>query len=668
MQDKANIFERNDINPANWRVPRAIRPGAQYLFAQVERERNNRDERQALQAKAGSPVAYLGGHAFVCMQRNVSVRKRSIPVGASLAGLALVFMAQTASAQSATASDAQGEYVRGRILVMSRAGLAEIDLGNIVGVHGGKARAIGKSRIYIVDLPPQASETAIVQQLSRHPQLKFAELDRKVKSTLAVNDPYVGSEWHLGTIGASAAWDFALGAGVTVAILDSGIDSSHPDLAGQLVPGWNFVDNNSNTADVYGHGTAVAGTVAATSNNGIGVAGVSSSAKIMPVRVSDSTGWATYSALAQGITYAADHGARIANLSFQGPTASSSVVSAAQYMKDKNGLVFISAGNAGTQENYTPTTSAILVSATNSTDVLASFSSWGNYVSLAAPGDGIYTTHTGGSYWSCWGTSFSSPVAAAVGALVMSAKPGLTSAQVESILFSTAADLGASGRDPQYGYGRVNAYAAVKAALGSTASAPDTTAPSVAIAAPLSGSTVTGLVAVNVNATDNVGVAKVELWANGSVVATDTASPFAFTWDSTKAANGTSTLVAYAYDAAGNVAASSTVSVNASNSSPVVNDTTPPTVQIVSPGSASLSGTATVSGTVTVSATASDNSGSAGITQSLFIDGVLKTTVTGGSLSYQWNTRKVAAGGHSLQVIARDASGNSSSSSVQVTK
>ena len=170
-----------------------------------------------------------------------------------------------------------------------------------------------------------------------------------------------------------------------------------------------------------------------------------------------------------------------------------------------------------------------------------------------------------------------------------------------------------------------------------------------------------GLVSINVNAADNVGVSKVDLKVNGVVVATDTASPFGFSWDSKSVADGTVTLVAVASDAAGNQTTSSSVSLKVANS--VVADVQAPVVQILNP----VNG-ARVYGTVTVSANATDNSGSAGITMILTIDGVQKAQSTGGSLSYSWNTRKIGAGTHTVQVTAKDAAGNSAVTSIQVQK
>ncbi|MGE5100731.1 MAG: S8 family serine peptidase [Deltaproteobacteria bacterium] len=568
----------------------------------------------------------------------------------------------TAYAATNTGTTTQG-WAKGRVLVMPRAGLSDSELGKIVGPLGGKARQISKSRIYIVDLPAGASETAVVEQLAHNPHLKFAELDRQVAPSLSVNDPYYPNEWHLAKIGASTAWNSTLGSGSTIAVLDTGVDGTHPDLSAQMVPGWNFYDNNSNTSDVNGHGTWVAGAGAATTNDGLGVASVAGQSKIMPLRIAAPDGTGYWSMIAQAITYAADHGVRVANISYENLLSSSSIVSAAQYMKDHNGLVVVAAGNCGCNANLTPTTTMIPVSATDSNDLITSFSSYGSYVAMSAPGNYIYTTAVGGGYTQGIGTSFASPIVAATVSLMMSANPKLSNTQVESLLYSTATDLGAAGRDIYYGYGRVNAAAAVQAAVGSTTTA-DTQPPTVSISAPLASATVSGLVSVDVSATDNVGVAKVNLLINGSILATDTASPYAFSWDSTKVANGSATITAVAYDAAGNSTASTPVTVNVSNVvAPTVADTTPPAVTILSPAAGT-----TVSGRVTVSTSATDNSGSAGISQALYIDGSLKATATGGSLSYSWNTRKASSGSHTIQAVAKDASGNTSSTSVQVSK
>jgi subtilisin family serine protease len=555
-------------------------------------------------------------------------------------------------------SVAQG-WAPGRLLVVPRPGLADAELSKILGFHGGKARRIAQSDIYVVSLPANASERAVQAILAHNPHLKSVELDRQVSPTLAVNDPYVGSEWHLTKIGAPGAWDASTGSGVTIAILDTGVDSTHPDLATRMVPGWNFYDNNSNTADVYGHGTKVAGAAAAASNNGLGVASVAGNARIMPIRISDTSGIGYWSMVAQGLTYAADHGARVANVSYS-VAGSATVQTAAKYMKDKGGLVFVSAGNTGAVDSSAPTSTMIPVSATDGNDAMASWSTYGAFVALSAPGVSIYTTTSGGGYGAVNGTSFSSPVAAGVAALVMSERSSLTSSQVESVLFSTAVDLGAAGRDAYYGYGRVNAQAAVQAAASYAAAASDTIPPAVAIATPLGGSTVSGLATVDVSGSDKLGVTRVVLKVNGVTLATDSSAPFGFSWDTTKVANGMATLVAYAYDAAGNTAASLPVAVNVANN--MIQDTTPPVVTIVNPKQG------TVKGMVSVTTSASDNTSASSIVQTLFIDGKQMTSTTGASLSFNWNTKKVSSGTHTIQIVAKDAAGNAASSSVQVAK
>ncbi|MBC7452759.1 MAG: S8 family serine peptidase [Massilia sp.] len=586
------------------------------------------------------------------------------PLHCALNATLLALLASVGAASATDLYDDTGAYARGRILVESRAGMSNDDLEKILKVHGGKRRKIGQSNLHVVELPVGMSELAMVALLKRNPAFKFAELDRRVKSALAVTDPYAGSEWHLAKIGAPPAWDTTQGAGVTIAILDSGVDGTHPDLAPNMVPGYNVYGNNNDTSDVCGHGTAVAGSAAARTNNGIGVAGVAGQAKIMPIRIAyaDTSGacYAYASTIASGITYAADHGARIANVSY-GPLAGiAAIQSAAQYMKSKGGLVFVSAGNNGIDEQTTPTTTLIAVSATDSNDAKASWSSYGAFVSLAAPGAGIWTTSKGGIYQSWNGTSFASPVAAGVAALMMAAAPSLDGADIEQALFSSAVDLGPAGRDPQFGYGRVNAAAGVKAAIAKAGVA-DTQAPTAQITSPTASSSVSGVVTVAVNASDNVGVDRVELKVNGTVVGVDSATPFSFSWNSANAANGMNTLVATAFDKAGNAAASSPVAVNVANAPPpVVKDTTAPVVMIDNPVAGS------VSGSVNVSVHATDNSGAAGIRQTLYIDNVLVAQGSGGSLAYTWRTWRVNPGNHSVKVIAKDAAGNASAASVTV--
>jgi thermitase len=551
-------------------------------------------------------------------------------------------------------------WAKGRILVMPRAGLSDRDFDNTLKSHRGRAAGkVGNTNVRVVTLPEGASETAVATALSHHPHIKFAEVDKRVALSFSSNDPYFSSEWHLTKIGAPLAWDSATAAGVTIAILDTGVDSAHPDLASQITPGWNSYDNNSNTADVHGHGTATAGTAAAAVNNGAGVAGVALGTKIMPMRISDPSGYAYWSTTASAITWAADHGAKVANISFDGVSGSSTVQTAAQYLRNKGGVTIAAAGNNNRDEGFTPSDAIISVSATDSNDVRASWSSYGSFVDVSAPGVGILTTNRNGGYGSWSGTSFSSPIVAGAVALIMGSRAGLTPSQIETALFSTATDLGALGKDAYYGHGRVNVAAAVLAALNMNLA--DTQAPSALITSP-TGGTVKGLVAINVTATDNVGVARVVLLVNGAALATDATAPYQFSWDSTKSPDGAVALVAIAYDAAGNSRSSSTVNVTVANAvaTPIA-DTMPPTVVINSPTNGG-----NVTGNTQINVSGTDNKGAAGLTQYVYIDNVLRCTGSGGTLTCNWNSRKATPGVHVISAVARDAAGNSASTSIEV--
>lgn len=577
--------------------------------------------------------------------------RKSIPLLLSALSLAV-----TASLSGPAFGAEAQQWAKGRILVQPRAGLTAEQLDKILKPHGGKSIArIAQLGIHVVELPPNASEKAVANLLKHNPHLKYAEVDAAVAPNILPNDAYYANAWHLSKMDAPTAWNTSIGSGITVAVLDTGVDGNHPDLAGQLVPGWNTYDNNSNSSDVYGHGTKVAGVVAAASNNGAGVTSLAWGAKVMPIRVSDPSGLAYSSTVAAGLTFAADNGARVANLSYA-MTWDLSVQNAAQYFKNKGGVTVLSSGNTGALDNTPATDTIITVGATDGNDARAGWSTYGPHVDITAPGVGIWTTVSGGSYGAPSGTSFAAPATAATIALMMAANSRLAPADIERLLKSTALDLGDAGWDQLYGAGRVNAGAAVAAAA--TAQAGDTTAPTVSIASPNANATVSGLVAVDASAMDNVGVTRVDLVVNGVQVASDTSAPFAFSWNSAQVADGPATLVAYAYDAAGNYSASSTVRVSVRNSA----DTTPPSVTINKPES----GSKITARNLGIAAAATDNVSVANT--SLFINGKLMSSVTGGNLSYNWNTNKAGAGTHTITVTATDTSGNATTSTVQVTK
>lgn len=543
-------------------------------------------------------------------------------------------------------------WAKGRLLVAPRAGLSETEFEAALTPHGAKSRGrLRQINAHVVELPAGADEVAVMQAMKKDRRLKYVELDMAVTPAAIVSDPSFSKSWALQKIQTPSAWDTTSGSGIIIAVLDTGVETSHPDLAANMVPGWNFFDNNSNTSDPNGHGTAVAGAAAAVANNGAGSAGAAWGAKIMPVRIASPDAWAYWSTVAQGVYWAADNGAKVVNISYNGVSGSSTVQAAAQYLRNKGGVAIVAAGNSGGLENIAANDALLSVSATNESDVRTSFSSYGAYVDVSAPGINIYTPYRGGGYINAWGTSFSSPIVAATAALMMSANSRLGPADIDRILKSTSADLGVAGFDQYYGYGRVDASRAVAAAKTYVAS--DTQAPTVSIASPISGK-VSGVVAVDVKYSDNVGVTRTELYVNGSKIATDSTSPFAFAWSTAAYADGSYSLVVKAYDAAGNVGTSPSVAVTLGN------DTTAPVI-----GSFNLINGMTVSpAKQAVSASATDNKAVA--KTSLTIDGTEVAVTYGSSVSYSWNTRKVANGAHSVTVRAWDAAGNTASRTATV--
>lgn len=546
--------------------------------------------------------------------------------------------------------------VPGRVLVKFRENVGLDHARQIVAALGVREDGIlPATGVLVLSLPDQVDEAGFANALASRPDVEFAELDRIVRpAEVTPNDPWFANwEGHLKRIQAPAAWSTTTGSpNVVIAILDTGVDATHEDLVSKLVPGWNSNNNNSNTSDVSGHGTAVAGTAAAASNNGMGVASVCWGCMIMPVRVSDASGNATYSAIASGLTWAADHGARVANISYI-VSDSSVVTSAAQYFQSKGGVVASSAGNYSTFSNSSDNPYILTVSATDQSDVIYDYSNTGKNIDLAAPGDS-FSTQMGGGYVSTGGTSYSSPIVAGVAALVMSANPSLSGAQVQNVLKESADDLGALGWDSTYGSGRVNAARAVSMAAGGPIV--DVLPPSVSFIAPAAGSAVSGVITVQVSASDNVGVSSVTLSVDGVSMGTDNGSPFSFVWDSAIVPNGPHTFTATAKDDAGN-SSSASVGVNVNN--PVISDTTPPSVKITAPtnGSKALTNLA-------VYVNASDNVKVVKV--ELYADGILVSAASAAPFTTKWSTKKVSAGTHSLQCKAYDGAGNSASSEVVV--
>jgi hypothetical protein len=573
--------------------------------------------------------------------------------------LGLLFLPLTiCNVAIASPAEHSAAWAKGQILVQPQPGLSAQNFQKILDKHKSSSKGkLNQLRTHIINVPANA-EQAIVRALSNNPNIEFAELDLLIKpSEITADDTYYGNAWHLNTMNLPTAWESAKGNGVVVAILDSGVNSNHVDLSANMVAGWNSVSRNNETSDINGHGTKVAGVVAAVSDNNNGVTSIAWHASIMPIRITnDSSGYAYWSDVANGLTWAADNGADIANISYKVST-SSTVTNAAQYMRNKGGMVVASAGNNGADLNCTDNPSIITVSATDSADNKASWSDYGNCVDVAAPGVGIWTTTNSGGYASVNGTSFASPATAATLALIKSANPNLSNDELESILESSA-DKSKNGGEfnNYYGHGRIDAAAAV--AMVENAPTIDQQAPTITITSPTENSVQAGFFNISANAQDNMAVSSVKIYANGVLIGTDTVAPYSVNFDSNNVADGNVAFTAHAYDATGNQGNSSTHWLTIDNIVDVA-DTTAPTVNITN-----LVNGSNISGNQAINVSASDNTAVTKI--ELYIDGQLKTQTTESTLSYSWNTRKVVSGDHTIVTKAFDAAGNQSQTSIQV--
>jgi serine protease len=355
---------------------------------------------------------------------------------------------------------------------------ATVSTAHPVRVVSTKLDQAGRPVVSVHTATDRSTAAKLVEQGQSASHAVGVELDAVVSAAAVPSgsDPYRGQQWDLAKVGAGDAWPKSTGAGVTVAVVDSGVDASHPDLASHVLPGYDVIAGKAGpSTDPFGHGTHVAGTIAAVTGNGIGVASLAPDTKILPVKVLGADGRGYMSDTATGIIYAADHGANVINMSLGATAQVAAVTNAISYARSKGVVVVAAAGNY--RADGSPTTwpgadpGVIAVAATDANDKVASFSNAGSYVDVAAPGVGIESTYpvSLGGYTSMSGTSMASPHVAALAALIKAYRPGLSPDQVEKAIEGSALDLGTTGRDNDYGYGRINAPAALAAAATMTA-------------------------------------------------------------------------------------------------------------------------------------------------------------------------------------------------------
>ncbi|MCW2923252.1 MAG: peptidase [Thermoleophilia bacterium] len=294
------------------------------------------------------------------------------------------------------------------------------------------------------------------------------------------NDTLRSQQWALDTMHAEKAWEFSRGTGITIAVVDTGVDYIHPDLAGRVDKGPDLVDGDDDPMDVNGHGTHVSGIAAGTGDDNFGIVGLAPNARILAVRVLDAKGAGNYSTVAKGIVAAADAHARVINLSLGGPEESPVLHAAIDYAAARGAVVTCASGNESASAVAYPGTydSCLSVGATDLLDGHADFSNTGAGLDVAAPGVGILSSVMGGGHDSWDGTSMATPYASGLAALL--AAQGLGRRDIIAAMEGNATDLGSHGLDKEFGYGRLDAGAAVEAASRMPRAAADTVAPSVA--------------------------------------------------------------------------------------------------------------------------------------------------------------------------------------------
>ena len=371
--------------------------------------------------------------------------------------------------------------------------------------------------------PPEISRTYIVEfdtgdlnqkvdELKRDPAVEYAEPDHLASTTFIPNDPYYSSYgtwgqayddlWGVKKISAASAWDTTAGAGITVAIVDTGIDYNHPDIASNIwtnkkeiagdgvdddnngyvddTIGWDFIGStyrnptqSNNPIDHFGHGTHVAGTIAAVGNNGTGVIGVAWQSHVMALKGLDDSGYGLDSTLGPAIIYAANNGAEIISNSWSGQGSSQTIADAVSYAYNLGVVIVVAAGNNNDDaRNYYPANlpQVITVAATDHSDYIAYFSNWGSKIDVAAPGVDILSLRAAGTsmgtpvdayYTRADGTSMATPHVSGLAALVLGAHPSFSNEDVRQVIRNSATDLSTAGFDLTYGYGRINTSSAV---------------------------------------------------------------------------------------------------------------------------------------------------------------------------------------------------------------
>ncbi len=324
---------------------------------------------------------------------------------------------------------------------------------------------------YILQIPAEFDENSLTAHLLAFGEYEYAEPDWFCYLTNQTpDDPAFGNQWQHGKMLSTQAWEFGFGDGTFIACtVDTGVDLDHPDLEDALISGYNSVNrksqaNGGNVNDLNGHGTATIGCVGAIGNNGVGVVGMAWDIKLMPVRTSNSSGGgASMGDITNGVRWASDNGARSVSASYSGVN-SSTVGTTGTHVRNEGTLLCWSSGNGGNRISGFDHANVTVVSASNSSDNVTSWSTYGPLVDVTAPGEAVRTTSLGGGNAAVSGTSFSAPIVNGVFAMMMIMNPSATAGEIEQLMFDNCVDIGNAGQDEKSGWGRPNFFQCLKEA------------------------------------------------------------------------------------------------------------------------------------------------------------------------------------------------------------
>lgn len=398
--------------------------------------------------------------------QSLSACNRVNPALINRAGLNQNQVQPVGSTRYAQSSSNRAGYVPNQLVVQFRSVPNPGYLQQFSQQNGLQALQVSRTGAVLFRQLNPANTGVVMQSLRTNSMVEYSHQNTYYRRLFTMNDSRSSEQYGPAIVGLSKAWDITLGSpNVVIAVVDSGVDLEHPDLKANLVPGFNALNEGQSPQDDNEHGTHAAGIAGAVGDNGVGVTGACPRCKIMPVKVLDSEGGGTGFGVAAGVVWAVDNGAQIINLSLGGKESDPTMERAIKYALSRNAVVVVAAGNDNTDAKMYPAAlpGVISVGSVDKNRNRSSFSNYGTWVSVMAPGSDILSTipTSMGEYTYMDGTSMAAPLVAGIVGLMKSRFPQLTPAQVKARLEGTAIDLGTPGFDAEYAHGMVDSLRAL---------------------------------------------------------------------------------------------------------------------------------------------------------------------------------------------------------------